>query len=115
MTTKPTLEDIVALCKRRGFVFQSADLYGGLNGVYDFGHLGTLMKNNLRAAWIRSMISTGKTILLLEGSLLGPEAVWQASGHVENFHDPMIDCLNCKKRFRADDPDININKGCPAC
>lgn len=112
---QPTLEDIVSLCKRRGFVFQSADLYGGLNGVYDFGHLGTLMKQNLRTMWMRSMTSTGKSMLLLEGSLLGPEAVWQASGHVENFHDPMIDCLNCKKRFRADDPDININKGCPAC
>src|SRR5690606_27617042 len=72
-------------------------------------------KNNLRTAWIRSMTTTGKTILLLEGSLLGPESVWQASGHVQNFHDPMIDCLNCKKRFRADDPDININKGCPTC
>jgi len=65
MTTKPTLEDIVALCKRRGFVFQSAELYGGLNGVYDFGHLGTLIKQNLRTAWIKSISPADKNILLL--------------------------------------------------
>jgi glycyl-tRNA synthetase len=113
MTTKPTLEDIVALCKRRGFVFQSAELYGGLNGVYDFGHLGTLIKQNLRTAWIKSISPADKNILLLEGALLGPQAVWQASGHIENFHDPMVDCLECKKRFRADD--IDMEKGCPHC
>jgi glycyl-tRNA synthetase len=113
MTTKPTLEDIVALCKRRGFVFQSAELYGGLNGVYDFGHLGVLIKQNLRAAWLKSISPADKTMLLLEGALLGPQAVWEASGHIENFHDPMVDCLECKKRFRADD--IDMEKGCPAC
>jgi glycyl-tRNA synthetase len=112
---KPTLEDIVSLCKRRGFVFQSAEIYGGLNGVYDFGHLGTLIKNNLRSMWLKSLTSHDNTILFLEGSLLGPESTWIASGHVENFHDPMIDCLNCKKRFRADDPDLDLNKGCPHC
>jgi glycyl-tRNA synthetase len=111
--THPTLDDIVSLCKRRGFVFQSSELYGGLNGVYDFGHLGVLLKNNLRSMWLKSMMAAEKHMLLLEGSLLGPEAIWKASGHVENFHDPMVDCLSCKKRFRADD--IDMEKGCPHC
>ena len=110
---RPMLEDIVALCKRRGFVFQSAEIYGGLNGVYDFGPLGALMKNNIRAAWTKSISSPDTAMLFLEGSLLGPEAIWKASGHVDNFHDPMIDCMNCKKRFRADDPDIDITGPCP--
>src|SRR5579863_495334 len=110
-----TLEDIVALCKRRGFVFQSAEIYGGLNGIYDFGPLGVLIKNNLRNAWTKSISSPDKTVFFLEGSLLGPEAIWKASGHIDNFNDPMIDCTNCKKRFRADDPDIDINGPCPHC
>ena len=112
---RPTLDDIVALCKRRGFVFQSSEIYGGLNGVYDFGPLGTLLKNNIRNAWSKSIKSPDKTMFFLEGSLLGPEAIWNASGHVDNFHDPMIDCTNCKKRFRADDPDIDITGPCPNC
>lgn len=112
---RPTLEDIVSLSKRRGFVFQSSEIYGGLNGVYDFGPLGTLLKNNIRNAWTQSIKSPDKTMFLLEGSLLGPEAIWKASGHVDNFHDPMIDCTNCKKRFRADDPDIDITGPCPNC
>jgi glycyl-tRNA synthetase len=112
---RPTLDDIVALCKRRGFVFQSSEIYGGLNGIYDFGPLGTLMKNNIRDAWSKSIKSPDTTMLFLEGSLLGPEAIWKASGHVDNFHDPMIDCTNCKKRFRADDPDIDITGPCPSC
>lgn len=111
--SQPTLETIVAFCKRRGFVYPSADIYGGINGVYDFGHLGTLMKQNIRALWISSLTNPRGEIVQLEGSLLGPEAVWQASGHVEGFHDPMIDCKACKKRFRADE--LDIEKGCPSC
>ena len=112
---RPTLEDIVSLCKRRGFVFQSAEIYGGLNGVYDFGPLGSMIKNNLRALLTQSVSPFDKTVLFLEGSLLGPQAIWEASGHVANFNDPMIDCMNCKKRFRADDPDIDITGPCPHC
>lgn len=108
-----TLEKIVALCKRRGFVYQSADIYGGLNGVYDFGHLGSLIKNNVRQLWLSSLKNQFGTILNFEGALLGPQAVWKASGHVDHFSDPMVDCLNCKRRYRADDPDIA--KGCPSC
>jgi len=112
---RPTLEDIVALCKRRGFVFPTAEIYGGLNGVYDFGPLGTLIKNNIRDAWKKSICSPNTTMMFLEGAILGPESVWKASGHIDNFNDPMIDCTNCKKRFRADDPDIDINGPCPHC
>ena len=108
-----SLDKIVALCKRRGFVYQSADIYGGLNGVYDFGHLGSLIKNNIRNIWIKSLQNPYGPIIQFEGALLGPESVWKASGHVDHFSDPMVDCLNCKRRFRADDPDIA--KGCPAC
>ena len=108
-----TLEKISALCKRRGFVYPASDIYGGLNGVYDMGHLGTLMRENIRTAWKRSLKKTDPAILFFEGSLLGSEAMWQASGHVANFHDPMVDCLVCKKRYRADD--INLEKACPHC
>ena len=89
-----TLEKLVSLCKRRGFVYQAADIYGGLNGVYDFGHLGTLLKQNIRSCWLTSLLNAHENILLFEGSLLGPEAVWQASGHIVGFHDPLVDCLN---------------------
>ena len=105
-----TLEKIVALCKRRGFVYQSAEIYSGINGVYDFGPLGAQLKRNIRELWLSSITSVPQDVLLIEGSILGPEQVWKASGHLENFSDPMIDCTNCKKRFRADD--INIEKAC---
>jgi glycyl-tRNA synthetase len=113
MARTVTLEKIVALCKRRGFVYPAAEIYGGLNGVYDFGPLGTALRSNIKNLWIRHMTGGDNDVVLFEGSLLGPESVWKASGHVENFHDPMIDCQNCKKRFREDD--VNPNKACPSC
>jgi glycyl-tRNA synthetase len=112
-STAVTLDKLVALCKRKGFVYQSAEIYGGLNGVYDYGPLGTLMKQNIRALWTKAMQSTPREVLLLDGAILGASSVWQASGHVENFHDPMVDCLTCKKRYRSDD--IDLNKPCPHC
>ncbi len=111
--TSVSLETLVSLCKRRGFVYPAADIYGGINGVYDFGPLGTLLKKNIRKAWLASLENDRGAIVELEGSLLAPEAVWIASGHVAGFHDPMIDCKNCKHRFRADDTDFS--KGCPSC
>lgn len=109
-----TLDKIVALCKRKGFVYQSAEIYGGLNGVYDFGHLGHLLKENIRAAWTRDMYAQDHgEILFMEGPILGPHQVWQASGHVENFNDPMVDCLKCKHRYRTDD--VDLAKACPHC
>ena len=109
----PTLETVVALCKRRGFVYQSAEIYGGITGVYDFGPLGTLMKQNIRRAWLASLENNKGAIVQLEGALIGPEALWKASGHVDNFHDPLVDCRNCKARFRADE--IDLEKSCPTC
>ena len=108
-----TLDKIVALCKRRGFVYQSAEIYGGLNGVYDIGHLGYLLKENIKNAWKKSILSTEPDILFLDGALLGAQQVWIASGHVENFSDPMVDCLNCKHRYRADEMDLA--RACPHC
>lgn len=108
-----TLDKIVALCKRRGFVYQSAEIYGGLNGVYDFGHLGYLLKENIKAAWKKSILATEPDILFLDGAILGAQQVWTASGHVEHFSDPMVDCLNCKHRYRADE--LDLERACPHC
>ena len=110
-----TLDKIISLCKRRGFVFQTAEIYGGLNGVYDFGHLGFLLRENIKQAWKKSIENDLGEIYTLEGSLLGVERMWEASGHIANFNDPMVDCKNCKKRFRADDGSIDLNKNCPDC
>ncbi len=111
-STAVTLDKLVALCKRRGFVYQSAEIYGGLNGVYDFGPLGVLLKENIRSTWLDSVNKFGE-IVLFDGAILGPEEVWQASGHISNFSDPMVDCMQCKHRYRADD--IDLNKACPHC
>ncbi len=108
-----TLEKIVSLCKRRGFVYQSAEIYSGLNGVYDFGPLGAQLRKNIKDNWLSNVTSFAEEVVLLDGSLLGPNEVWKASGHLDNFSDPMVDCLNCKKRFRADD--IDLNKSCSSC
>ncbi len=113
MANTVTLEKLTALCKRRGFIYQTAEIYGGLNGVYDTGPIGTLLKRNIRKAWIKSMEQTGYDILFIEGSLLAPEAVWEASGHLAGFQDPMIDCTSCKHRYREDD--IDASKPCPHC
>lgn len=107
-----TLDKIASLCKRRGFVYPAAEIYGGLNGIYDIGHLGHLLIQNIKKAWIHSVQQAG-SVLFFDGALLGPEQVWKASGHVDSFHDPMVDCINCKHRFRADD--IDLQKPCPVC
>ncbi|AXK61145.1 glycine--tRNA ligase [Candidatus Chromulinivorax destructor] len=113
--TQATLDKIISLCKRKGFVFQTAEIYGGLNGVYDFGHLGFLLRENIKRAWRNSIENDLGEIYTLEGSLLGTQRMWEASGHIDNFHDPMVDCKNCKKRFRTDDGSIDLNKNCPDC
>ena len=110
-----SLDTIVALCKRRGFVFPSAEIYGGLNGVYDFGPLGTTMRENIRTVWKKHILKDKNTIEFLEGALLGPQQMWEASGHLQNFSDPMVDCTNCKKRFRSDENDIDLTKPCKHC
>lgn len=115
-TSKPvTLDTLVALSKRRGFIYQSAEIYGGLNGVYDYGPLGALLKQNIRSCWLSSLNDAPGDIVLMDGAILGAQAVWQASGHVANFHDPMVDCLTCKRRYRTDDDQIDLKKPCPNC
>lgn len=96
-----TTEKIVSLSKRRGFVFQSSEIYGGLNGCYDYGPLGVELLRNIKEAWWREM-TYRSDIEGLDASILMHPKVWEASGHVENFSDPMIDCKNCKSRFRVD-------------
>jgi len=108
-----TLEKIVSLCKRRGFVYPTAEIYSGLNGVYDFGPLGAQLKQNIKNTWINSMSVWPEEVVFIDGAIIGPEAMWKASGHLENFADPMVDCLNCKKRFRADE--LDLNKPCHSC
>lgn len=115
MASSVTLEKIVALCKRRGFAFQSADIYSGINGVYDFGPLGTQLKRAIKDAWLNHMQSFDEDVVEMDGALLGPAATWNASGHLANFSDPMIDCMSCKKRFRADDGSVDPEKACPHC
>lgn len=110
-----TLEKLVALCKRRGFVFQSSEIYSGLNGVYDFGPMGTLLKQNIKKLWMNNITTWPEDVVMVDGSILGPQAVWEASGHLENFSDPMVDCTSCKKRYRSDEGDFDIEKPCPSC
>ncbi len=108
-----TLEKIVSLCKRRGFVFPSAEIYSGLNGVYDFGPLGVTLKQNIKKLWLENMQKWPEDVVQLDGAILGAESVFKASGHIDNFIDPMVDCLNCKKRFRSDE--LDLDKPCPSC
>lgn len=96
------MEKIVSLAKRRGFVFASSEIYGGLGGIYDYGHYGTLLKNNIRDAWWKHMVQLRDDIVGLDSAIFMHPTTWKASGHVDSFDDPQIDCKNCKSRFRAD-------------
>ena len=97
-----TMEKVVNLCKRRGFVFQSSEIYGGLISCYDYGPLGAELKRNVKEAWWRDMVARRPDIAGLDCSILMHPKVWEASGHIANFNDPMVDCKLCKARFRAD-------------
>src|SRR4051812_48962663 len=100
-----TMEKIVSLCKRRGFVFPSSEIYGGLGSTYDYGHYGVLLKTNVRNEWWRSMLQERDDIVALDSAILQHPRVWEASGHLEGFTDPLVDCRACKQRFRADHVD----------
>ena len=107
------LDQIVNLCKRRGFVYPSAEIYGGFRSSYDYGPLGSLMLRNVKDAWVRSMVQQRDDVVLIDASVLSPPQVWEASGHLANFTDPLVDCTKCKQRFREDhltDPNT-----CPNC
>ena len=107
------MDKVVSLTKSRGFVFQSAEIYGGFRSTYDYGPIGVLLLRNVKDAWWRSMVQLRDDVLGLDASILSPPAIWEASGHLKNFTDPLVDCRNCKARHRLDtldDPDT-----CPTC
>jgi glycyl-tRNA synthetase len=96
------MDKIVSLSRRRGFVFPSSEIYGGLGSAYDYGHYGVLAKNNVKARWLESMIQERDDIVALDSAIILNPRVWEASGHVQGFSDPLVDCRTCKLRFRAD-------------
>ncbi|MCB0827618.1 MAG: glycine--tRNA ligase [Solirubrobacterales bacterium] len=123
--TEVTMEEIVALAKRRGFVFPSSEIYGGLGSTYDYGHYGVLLKNNVKNEWWRSMLTERDDIVALDSAIMQHPRVWEASGHLAGFTDPLVQCLGeCKKRWREDhlreqvearggDPEAELR--CPEC
>jgi glycyl-tRNA synthetase len=120
MAQSTVMDKLVSLAKRRGFVFQSSEIYGGLGSVWDYGPLGVELKKNLKERWWRSMVHEREDIEGLDAAILMHAKVWEASGHVAGFTDPLVDCKQCKNRFRADDERLKGPPGapetrCPAC
>jgi glycyl-tRNA synthetase len=120
MADTTLMDKLVSLCKRRGFVFQSSEIYGGLGSVWDYGPLGVELKKNVKDRWWRAMVQARDDIEGLDAAILMHPRVWEASGHVAGFTDPLVDCRHCKNRFRADDPRIKGTPGeadaqCPVC
>ncbi len=127
------MEKIVSLCKRRGFVFQGSEIYGGLGGTFDWGHFGVALKNNVTQSWWKKFVESRRDMYGMDAAILMRQEVWQASGHVAGFADPMVECGECKKKFRADqiDPTLHptppqpsplgrekggvVGEGCPEC
>ena len=107
-----SMSDLVSLCKRRGYIFQSSEIYGGLGSCWDYGPLGIELKKNVQGRWWKAM-TYREDIEGLDASILMHPTVWKASGHIDNFSDPLVDCKNCKARFREDK--IDINAPCPQC
>ncbi|MGH9302746.1 MAG: glycine--tRNA ligase, partial [Acidimicrobiales bacterium] len=111
MAEMDLMERVVNLCKRRGFVFPSAEIYGGFRSTYDYGPLGVLMLRNVKDAWWRSMVQMRDDVVGLDAAILSSPRVWEASGHLANFTDPLVDCKKCKERWRED----QIEGVCPNC
>lgn len=106
------MEDIVSLCKRRGFIYQGSEVYGGLSGTWDYGPLGVALKRNIQDLWWKTFVDDREDMYGVDASILMNQKVWQASGHVDTFTDPLVECANCKGRFRAD----HLEGGkCPTC
>jgi glycyl-tRNA synthetase len=102
MSNAETMNKIISLCKRRGFIFQSSEIYGGLKSAYDYGALGVELKRNIAAEWWKSMVHEREDVVGIDASIMMHPNVWKASGHLAGFSDPLVDCHNCKERFRAD-------------
>jgi glycyl-tRNA synthetase len=111
------MEAVVALCKRRGFVFPSAEIYGGFRSTYDYGPLGVQLLRNVKEAWWRSMVQLRDDVVGLDAAILGPPDIWRASGHLATFTDPLVDCRSCQQRWRADhlEPAEDGKVHCPSC
>jgi len=107
------MEKVVSLCKRRGFIFQSSDIYGGLSNTWDYGPFGVELKNNVKSAWWKANVYERDDILGMDAAILMHPKVWEASGHVDNFYDLKSDCKSCKKRFKV--ADLKDPKACPEC
>src|SRR5579862_4316421 len=99
---RATIEKVAALARRRGFVYPSSDIYGGLGSSYDYGHYGVLLKQNVKNEWQRAMVQEREDIVLIDSAIILNPQVWVASGHLAGFSDPLVDCRTCKLRFRAD-------------
>jgi glycyl-tRNA synthetase len=106
------MESLVSLCKRRGFIYQNSELYGGMNGCWDYGPLGVELRRNIKDSWWKNIVQDRLNVVGMDSSIIMRSEVWVASGHVEHFHDPMVDCKECKKRFRADHVE---GENCPEC
>lgn len=111
MKTTVDMEKVVSLCKRRGFIFQSSEIYGGLASAWDYGPLGVELKRNVKNAWWKAVVHNRDDMVGLDASILMHPTTWKASGHTENFSDILVDCKNCKKRFRKD----HVGDQCPNC
>ncbi len=111
--TNDRMDRLVSLCKRRGFIFQSSEVYGGINSCYDYGPMGVELKKNIKELWWKSLVYERDDVEGVDASILMHPRVWEASGHVEGFTDPLVDCKKCKMRFRADQ--IEVGRGCPNC
>ena len=107
------MEKVVSLCKRRGFVYQGSEIYGGLAGTWDYGHYGVALKENIKCLWWRRFVYNREDMFGLDAAILMNQKTWQASGHVSGFSDPMVECDKCKKKFRADQ--LADKKKCPEC
>jgi len=97
-----TMQKIVSLCKRKGFVYPNSEIYGGIQGFYDYGPLGAELQNNIKRVWWKWMTQLHDDVFPINGSIITHPKVWEASGHVQNFTDPLVDCKKCHKRFRVD-------------
>jgi glycyl-tRNA synthetase len=113
MAKADLMDRVVNLCKRRGLVFPSSEIYGGFRSTWDYGPLGALLKRNVKEAWWRSMVQLRDDVVGLDAAILMAPQVWQASGHLATFTDPLVDCRNCKERFREDD--LPASGACPNC
>ncbi|MCK5439938.1 MAG: glycine--tRNA ligase, partial [Gemmatimonadetes bacterium] len=109
------MDRLVSLSKRRGYVFQSSEIYGGIGSTWDYGPLGVELKRNIKDFWWRTMVERRDDIEGLDAAILMSPKVWEASGHIDGFTDPLVDCKNCKHRFREDEIDPDKEPRCPRC